>query len=250
MKKQEILDIAKQLILIAWKYSKVKNQNEKEKILKIFSDYEKELNKDNTKYSKTILWFLIDLKDDLLSGRELNIDNLKTDEYLENYLLITRELRYYNSLILEENYRIIFDELNKKKINNKIIEENLEEIRKNYISQIKKLNSKLIAQNLLIFTSFDRKIPKKYLLNLYLHLKTKKQKNIVLNLIAIWTKVIDEVKQYGVEFYKTNKFNYKYIWYTNINWKSVLNDKIVDCSKINYRTWFTKEEYLKLLKSL
>ncbi len=250
MKKQEILDIAKQLILIAGKYSKVKNQNEKEKILKIFSDYEKQLNKDNTKYSKTILWFLLDLKGDLLSGRELNIDNLKTDEYLENYLLTTRELRYYNSLILEENYRIIFDELNKKKINNKIIEENLEEIRKNYISQIKKLNSKLIAQNLLIFTLFERKIPKKYLLNLYLHLKNEKQKNIVLNLIAIWTKVINKVKQYWIEFYKTNKFNYKYIWYTNINWKSVLNNKIIDCSKINHRTWFAKEEYLKLLKSL
>jgi len=58
------------------------------------------------------------------------------------------------------------------------------------------------------------------------------------------------VKKYGIVFYKEQKFNYKYIGFTNIDWKSILNEKIIDCSKINYRTWFAKIEYLNLLKRL
>ncbi len=250
MKKQEILNIAKDLILIAWKYSKVEKQKEKNKLEKILFNYEKQLKTDNTKYSKTILSFLYDLKNDLESGRELNIDNIETDEYLENYLVVRRELKYYNSLILEENYRIIFNELIKKELDNNLINKNLEILKNNFLENFKKLNSKNIAKNLLIFTSFDRSIPKKYLLNLYIYLKNPKQKQLILELLKILEKLIEETRIYWIEFYKKNNFNYKYIWFRNIDWKSVLNDKIIDCSKNNYRTWFAKDEYFKLLKNL
>jgi hypothetical protein len=75
-------------------------------------------------------------------------------------------------LIDNESYRKIFNELNKKeKQDKKIIEKNLDIFIKHFEINFKKLNAKIIAQNLLIFTSFNRIIAKKYLLNLYLFLK-------------------------------------------------------------------------------
>ncbi len=251
MKKQEILDIAKELILIAWKYNKVPTKSEKTKLLNIFSKYEDKLLKNKTKYSEVIFWFLLDLKSDLENNRILNIDNLNTDEYLENYLLTKNELKIYNSLILESSYRKIFNELNKnQKQDLKIITRELDKFSKNFITNTKKLNTKVIAKNLLIFTCFERKIIKKYLINLYHYLKNNKQKRIVLELIKEWNIILADVKKYSINYYKKWNFNYKYIWFKNIDWKSVLNDKIIDCSKYWERTWFQEKEYLKLIKSL
>jgi len=251
MKKQEILEIAKKLIMLSAKYKKVDEQKEKQKLLKIFQKYEKELSQDNTKYSEVILWFVIDLKNDLQEGRELNIDNLKTDEYLENYLLIKQELKYFNSLILQDSYRKIFDEILKKdKQNKKIISSELDKIYKNFISNFKKLNSKIIAKNLLIFTSFDRVLPKSYLVNLYKFLSEKNQKQKVLELLDLYNFWVKKVKAEAIKNYKENNFNYKYIWFKNINWKSVLADKIVDCSKIGDRIWSVRYEYRRLILGL
>jgi len=251
MKKQEILDIAKELILISGKYSKIADESEKTKLLNIFNKYEKQLLEDNTKYSEVILWFITDLKSDLENNRILNIDNLNTDEYLENYLLIKNELKIYNWLILESSYRKIFNELNKKtKQDKKIISWELDKIIKNFNLNIKKINTKVIAQGLLIFTSFERKILKKYLLNLYNFLENTNEKNKILELIKIGNKLLLEVRNFSIEYYKKWNFNYKYIWFTNINWKSVLNDEVINSSKYWNRSWFEKKEYLKLIKSL
>ena len=250
MKKQEILDIAKELVLITAKFSWKITEENKKKLLKKFDEYEEKLEKDNTKYSKTILEFVLDLKDDLLSGRKLNIDKISSDEYLENYLITKNELKFYNSLIDLKIYREIFDELNKKNYDNKKIDELLEKFIKNFLGNYKKLNSKIIAQNLLIFTSFDRIIASKYLKNLYLFLKENSQKQKILELINMWNKKILEVKKHSIEFYEKNNFNYKYLGFKNINWKTILSEKIVDCSKIWERTWFAKYEYKKIIKNI
>ena len=250
MKKQEILDIAKELILITVKYRKNIQESQKQKLLGVFEEYEKKLKNETTKYAQTILSFVVDLKNDLISGKELNIDKISTDEYLQNYLLTKNELMIYNSLILEESYRKIFDELNKEKKDTKIIEKNFEKLIKNFVNNLKKLNTKIIAQNLLLFTSFERKIAKKYLINLYNHLIDINHKKRIFSLIEQYNLWIIKIKEYWINFYNKWNFNYKYIWYRNINWKSVLDEKIIDCSKIWERTWFTKLEYKKLLKQL
>jgi len=250
MKKQEILDIAKELILISAKYFWKITEENKKKLFNKFDEYEKKLEKDNTKYSKTILEFVLDLKNDLLSGRKLNIDKISSDEYLENYLITKNELKIYNSLIDLKIYREIFDGLNTKNYNNKKIDELLEKFIKNFLKNSKKLNSKIIAQNILIFTSFDRIIASKYLKNLYLFLNENSQKQKILDLINFENRKIFKVKQYSIKFYQKNNFNYKYLGFKNINWKTILSEKIVDCSKIEERTWLAKYEYKKLLKQL
>ena len=250
MKKEEIVNIAKELILISAKFKKKLTKKETELLFKKFDDYEKKLKKDTTKYSETILSFVIDLKNDLKSWRELNIDKLSTDEYLENYLLTKNEVNIYNSLISNKSYRNIFNILNLKMIDNKKIELELDELIKIYNLNINKINTEIIAKNLLIFTLFKRNIPKKYLINLYLNLEDNKQKNKVLELIKTWNILIEQVKKYSIKYYKKENFNYKYIWFTNLNWKSILADKVIDCSKVLERTGFPKKEYLKLVKSL
>jgi ribosomal protein L22 len=196
MTKQEILDIAKELILITAKYKKNINESKKQKLLNVFSKYENKLKKEETKYAQTILSFVVDLKNDLISGKKLNIDKISTDEYLENYLLTKNELMIYNSLILKESYRKIFDELNKEKKDTKIIEKNLEKLIKNFINNSKKLNTKIIAQNLLIFTSFERTIAKKYLINLYNHLTDINHKRMIFSLIEQYNISIFKIKEY------------------------------------------------------
>ncbi len=250
MKRKEILDIAKELILITVKYRKIKNTKDKEKILNIFSNYESKLKNNKTKYAEIILGFLLDLKDDLKSWRELNIDNSSSDEYLENYLLTKNELKIYNNLIIKDSYKIIFDELNKKKFNNKLIDKNLDLIIKNFIKNLKLLNLKLIAKNLLIFTYFERQIAKDYLINLYLFLKTPNQKRKINDLIVLYNEKIKEIKSYAINYYIKNDFNYKYLWFKNVDWKTILHNNIVDTSKTRERTGFYKYEYKKIINLL
>ncbi len=247
MKKQEILDIAKELIKISAKFAVVKDIKQKRKLLKIFENFEEKLVSDKTKYSKTILGFLLDLKEDLESWKKLNIDNLSSDEYLENYLLVKHELNTYNKLIDINAYRIIFNELNKKNPNNKIIKENLEEFINIFVLNLKELNLKVIAQNLLIFISFDRIIAKKYLKNLFIYLKDNEKQKIY-NLLILYNNWLKKIKDYSIYYYRSWKINYKYLGFKNENWKTILDDKIIDYSKIWERTGFVKYEYLKLIK--
>jgi hypothetical protein len=66
MKKEEILNIAKELILITTKFKKNITKIEKNKLLKVFENYEDKLKKNSTKYAETILSFVVDLKNDLI----------------------------------------------------------------------------------------------------------------------------------------------------------------------------------------
>jgi len=233
------------LIIISAKYRNIWEKNLKEKILQKFNNYENQLKKDNTKYSKTILEFVLDLKWDLENNRELNIDKLNTDEYLENYLLVKDELNIYNSLINQDIYRKIFDKINEKKD----ISDLFLKFQKQYYQNLKKLNTKIIAKNLLIFTCFKRSITKKYLMNLYLFTSWE-NKEVIKKMILDWNFQISEIKKLAINYYKKNNFNYKYIWFQNINWKSILNDKIIDCSKFKERTWKPRYEYKKLILGL
>jgi hypothetical protein len=87
-------------------------------------------------------------------------------------------------------------------------------------------------------------------LNLYLFLKDINHKRKIMWLIEKYNIWLAKVKEFWIFFYKKSQINFKYIWYRNINWKSILEDKIIDCSKIWERSGFVKYEYEKLLKQL
>lgn len=251
MKKQEILDIWKELIIISAKYWNVSSKKDKELILNKFDKYELKLNSNNTKYSNLILWFLLDLKGDLLNWRKLNIDSLNTDEYLENYLLTKNELINYNKLILTDSYRTIFNELNKIfDSNNDLIDNELTKLSKNFNTHIKKLNSNIIAQNFLIFSSFKNNIAKNYLANLFNFVKNPNQKKIILDLLEQITIFTKDVKKFGRLYYTKWNYNYKFLKFQSIDWKTELSNNIIDSSKTWKRTWFIKYEYGKLIKKL
>lgn len=243
MKKEEILDIAKKLIVISVKYKTKISKKEKEEILNIFYDYEEKLKNDNTKYAKTVLWFLLDLKDDLNNNRKLNIDKISSDEYLENFLVTKNEVLIYNNLILEKSYRKIFDELIWTK-NNKIIEEELKKIIDNFETKIKKLNLKIISKNLLIFVYLKEKNIGNYLKELYIFLNKINQKQEILKLIKKYKNINLEIKKYSIEYFKKWDFNYKILKLK----KEAL--KFIDITKTWYKTWNPKYEYKKLIKKL
>ena len=76
------------------------------------------------------------------------------------------------------------------------------------------------------------------------------QKQKILELLELYSSWVKKVKIEAIKNYKENNFNYKYIWFKNINWKSILADKIVDCSKIGNRVWSAKYEFRRLILSL
>ena len=252
MNKQEITDIAKDLIYIAWTANTVKKKSEKDELVKKFNKYEKDLLKNKTKYSEMILVFLMDLKWDLEHWRILNIDKLKTDEYLENYLLIKNEVIIFNKLILKTSYRLIFDELANEKINNDIIYKELLKIEKNFIKNLKLLDYKIIAKNLLIFTIFQRKIANIWLNNLYKSLQNPKQRQQILWLLDIYRAFTNKIKAYWVELYKKDDFNYKYLKFSknSINWEIEISAKVSNATKSWFRTWKARYEYKELLLKL
>ena len=252
MNKQEITDIAKDLIYIAWTANTVKKKSEKDELIKKFNKYEKDLLKNKTKYSEMILVFLMDLKWDLEDWRILNIDKLKTDEYLENYLFIKNEVIIFNKLILKTSYRLIFDELANKKSNNEVINIELLKIEKNFVKTLKLLDYKIISKNLLIFTIFQRKIANIWLNNLYKSLQSPKQKQQILWLLEIYRTFTNKIKVYWIELYKKDDFNYKYLKFSknSIDWNIDISAKVSNSSKSWFRTWKPKYEYKQLLIKL
>lgn len=158
MKQAEIINIGRDIILRAWLLKKW-SQKQKEEFLELLQDYEEKLKNISDSSANVILWFIYDLKDDIQTWKDLNIDNIEDDEYLENHLIVKNELTHFNSLIDQESFKKVFEELNKKEIQIQEIRKAIQKIYAGFEFHFSKISQENIAKNLLIFTQFERKLP-------------------------------------------------------------------------------------------
>lgn len=251
MDKTEIIRIWRDLILKAWLLKKA-TPIQKEKFLKLLASYEKKLTKDTHKYSQIVLWFIYDIRDDLESNREINIDSISDDEYIENYFVTKHELDNFNQLIDQESFKIIFSELQKKEINKKKIDTAIKSIQSCFNSHFKKIHQKNLAKNLLIFTTFERTLPLPALERLIAFMIQHESLN---QDVLILKRIVRSYKEFLRNFYKiclscyqTKKIHCKYIAYTkDADGKLTLDLKAHDASKYGLRSWSPTYEYKELL---
>lgn len=247
---EKILDIWKQVVYLAAKYSNYSDK-EKDRLIDKFWEYREVLWEWNCKYSRTVLWFIQDLESDIYAWRKLEIDDIQHDNYLENYFISKRELSHYNKLIDKNIYRKIFDEFNSSR-NLDIIEKLTKQLVKNFVSEYKNLSPENIAKNLLIFSNFDKKVIWDWLKNLYkvfTLLPNNKELFIELRKInSLYYQLIQEVYTFWVDKYHKKDFNVFYATFTKQNNSSKLEK--IDASKQSYRTGNPDYEYRQLLLKL
>lgn len=247
---EKILDIWKQVVYLAAKYSNYSDE-EKEKLIDKFWKYREAIWEWNCKYSRTVLWFIQDLELDINAWRKLEIDDIQHDNYLENYFISKRELLHYNKLIDKNIYRKIFDEFNSSR-NLDTIEKLTKQLVKNFISEYKNLSPENIAKNLLIFSNFDKKVISDWLKNLYkvfTLLPNNKELFIELRKInSLYYQLIQQVYTSWVDKYHKKDFNIFYATFTKQNNSSKLEK--IDASKQSYRTGNPDYEYRQLLLKL
>lgn len=247
---EKILDIWKQVVYLAAKYSNYSDE-EKEKLIDKFWKYREAIWEWNCKYSRTVLWFIQDLELDINAWRKLEIDDIQHDNYLENYFISKRELSHYNKLIDKNIYRKIFDEFNSSR-NLDTIEKLTKQLVKNFISEYKNLSPENIAKNLLIFSNFDKKVISDWLKNLYkvfTLLPNNKELFIELRKInSLYYQLIQQVYTSWVDKYHKKDFNIFYATFTKQNNSSKLEK--IDASKQSYRTGNPDYEYRQLLLKL
>lgn len=250
----KIVEIWKEIIYLSAKYTNY-TEEEKSKLIKKFKEYKKILNKDDSEYSNTVNLFLIDLQADLEAGRKLQIDSIEHDDYLENYFISQREINHYNSLINEDLYISIFNEINWDK-NYKIIDKLVDDLSENFLKEVLLISAEKISKNLLIFTLFEKKLVSKALRNLYKYLYSIPQsKNSLIKLNLMIEKhniLIQKIYTHWIEYYNSDKFNIYYMKFVTIiiQWEKVKNLKKYNSSQMHFRTWNAKYEYKKILKKI
>jgi hypothetical protein len=132
------------------------NKDKKDVLIRKINKIESELENHNLKYKDIAIKFIEDIKGDIEEGREINIDSTNNDEYVENFFKTKLETQNYNRLILEDSYKNIFNNIYSN--NNLVFLENeFKKIENNFVNYYEKLKTDVIAQNLLIYTSFKRK---------------------------------------------------------------------------------------------
>ncbi len=253
MKKLDNLQIAKELIFLAWTYNAKKKKEDSKIIIEKIESYKKDI--DTTeKNHKTILNFIEDIKNDLLSWKEINLDSSSSDEYIENYFITKNEIDIYNNLILLKQYREVFDILQAKDRDFEKVRNLITEINLNYIKSLKELNSKNIAKNLLIFTIFTRNLPTEAFARLHAILAKftmlKEEKKIVTTMSKSYNAFIKQIVSDWMEFFKTKTYNYNFLHY-KFNWTELeVKDTITNASKIWYRSGNPDYEYQKILSNI
>ena len=101
------IDIIKK-ILVEITINKWKNKIILEKIEEI----KKSVDEKDKVYKDLVLEFIEEIKDDIKSGREINIDSTNNDEYTTNYFETKIQIQKYNSIIKETEYREIIKIIN------------------------------------------------------------------------------------------------------------------------------------------
>lgn len=247
---EKILNIWKEIVYLAAKYSNY-SEKDKNKILKKFWEYKREIWERECKYSKTVLGFIEDLESDISSWRKLEIDSIDHDNYLENYFITQREVNHYNNLINSNIYREIFDDFYNDRNPEKILSLT-KKISNNFENEYIKLSPENIAKNLLIFSNFDKKIISDWLKNLY-KIFTLMPNNSDLfielrKINSLYYQLIQEVYSHGIKHYNNEDYTIYYARFIKDNDNITL--KKINASQMNFRTGNHKYEYKQLLLKL
>ena len=253
MKQAELINIGRDLILKAGLLQKP-TEEQKKKFLKLLDTYEKKVSWQVSKYSAVVLWFITDIRSDIEAWREIDIDSIDDDEYLENYFIIKHELDIFNTLIDEKSFKAIFLELKKEEYNLENIKIALHNFDEQFQKSFKKLSYKNIAKNLLIFTTFDRKLPIPALHKVLDFI----EKDPKLSHETILLKRLEtSYKEFLSDFYneclnclKSKNISYKFIRYTHKNGKLTMSLKYEDASNIGLRSGDPIYEYKEILKKM
>lgn len=255
MTKAEIINIGRDLILKAGLLKKP-TTIQKEKFLKLLDNYEKKLQNQSSKYTKVIISFIHDIRSDILEDREINIDTIQDDEYIENYFVTKHEIDNFNNLINTELYEIIFDELRKNKHNKQIIIQSVKKLDTQFRSHFKKISYKNISKNLLIFTTFERQLPMPALKRLHKfllkHDEFSNESVIIDRLERAYKEFLRVTYDCCEECYEKDLINYKFIRYTHDDTtkKLSMSLNLEDASKSELRSGNPKFEYTELLKKM
>lgn len=250
MTTKEVIEIGKKVILIAGTNKKV-SKKQSEEIIKKLEEYKVQLEESTSKYSPRILWFIHDILGDIQAGRELQIDSIKNDTYIENLLVTKNERDVYNSLIEKDIYKEIIKTLKSTKTTKKELDTYILKIEKNFNSYLKKISTKNVSKNFLIFTSFQIEKPQQAIKNI---LNTLAYRNINIynsRLVKMYKQILilkKEIRKQGITFYNKSTFEYKYMDFNTSN--NFISNDIVDTSFSRYKSGNPKEEYKKLLLQL
>ncbi|MDD3144624.1 MAG: hypothetical protein PHV23_00775 [Candidatus Gracilibacteria bacterium] len=253
MENNDTLKIGKEIIFFAATYEYNKNKINLKEALEKIKKYKSKLNNDD-KYSKTVLGFLNDIEDDIVSGRKINIDLSKSDDYLENYFLTKNEINIYNNLILKDKYREIFDILQSNNIDFEKVKKCIIKINNKFLNTINQLDSKIIAKNLLIFTLFTRNLPSEAFVRLdtiiskFSELKEEKKKLSTMS--KKYNLFLKQVVSDGINFYNSKTYNYNFLNYKFVSGELEINNNSSDASKVGFRSGNPDYEYKKLLFSI
>lgn len=255
MTKAEIINIGRDLILKAGLLKKP-TASQKEKFLKLLDTYENKLQGQSSKYTKVVISFIHDIRSDILEDREINIDTIQDDEYIENYFVTKHEIDNFNNLINTELYENIFDELRKNKHDKQIIIQSVKKLDTQFRLHFKRISSKNISKNLLIFTTFERKLPMPALRRLHKFLlkydEFSNESVIIDRLERAYKEFLRATYDYCEECYEKSQINYKFIRYSRDETTKKLKMAIhtEDASKTELRSGNPKFEYIELLKQM
>ncbi len=262
MKLSQIIEIGRQIIYLAW-YYKNYDESTKEKIERKLKKFKQGLNWNTDKYSKKLLLFIDDLLWDLSKNKPLQIDKVFEDDFVGNYYNTKKQVEIYNNLINEEDYKKIIEKLCHSKdvilgldpgISSKSIELQIEKLYNNFKQNYKKLDTNAISSSLLIFTTFEYKSPKKYLVRLYKLKNNFSFKSIrkIEKMLRVYDFFLQEIFNLWIKNLENNSINYKYIKASRnkTNENISINFELIDTSKIWFRSWKVRFEYKELLKKL
>lgn len=160
MTQKELFELAKKLVIYAGVKKKL-SKTESQKILKDLLALQKKLEADTSSLGKQVQIFLKDIIWDIESGREINIDSIEQDEYIENYLHAENQVKAYNALLSRNLFTKAVESSGKD------YTLAIKDIKKHFTASYKTLNEKNFAKYLLIINEFSLSKPQKYLKLLY-----------------------------------------------------------------------------------
>lgn len=159
-----LLEIAKKLLIFSWKIGKI-SASQAEKNLQELKKLQKNLALHTDPMTQKIRIFLDDIIGDIQEGREINIDSIEQDEYIENFLASEELTLQYNSLLKKSAYLRAQEAFENRDMQSFYTLS--KEIQKNFMETLGKINRKNFASYIIIIHEFQLAKPEKYLRNLY-----------------------------------------------------------------------------------
>ena len=219
-------------------------------------EFEARLWDDSSKHGNRVRSFIEDIRWDIADWREVKIDGIESDEQVRTYLETERQIEVYNNLIDVALYKKIFHELNSETCDQECVHKYIQELKNHFEVEFKKLSSKIIAKNMLIFSLFERNLPLPALMRLSKFLRVwkdfEKDFEITDSLQQKYREFTASVYHECAHCYKNDSYNYKFLRiHRDKNKDSIrISFYVEDASYENLRSGNHKFEYREILRKL